>query len=143
MWQPAAPSTPLSQQECLGIPFRPLACDSNIQQVPGKSWQVGGSLTDVLLPLLPPLYCLVSLLQLEASSQYDASHSQVRRFVEEAHEAHWKLTAEKGFKTLQVGAWANRCAAAALSHMTLPVAVGVYGCGMLLLQAVCSGVCCA
>jgi hypothetical protein len=42
-------------------------------------------------------------LQVEHAAQYDTSNPNVRILVEEAREAHWKLTADKGFKTLKVG----------------------------------------
>jgi hypothetical protein len=56
-------------------------------------------LPDVLLLLC----CWVLQLQVQHAAKYDGSEKKVRALIEDAREAHWKLTADKGFNTLRVG----------------------------------------
>jgi hypothetical protein len=55
--------------------------------------------TAVVLPLV---------VQLDHAAQYSPSDPDVRKMTEEAREAHWKLTAPKGFAALKVRAVPKR-----------------------------------
>ncbi len=55
------------------------------------------------------LGCFPVCLQADRAATYDPDMPRVRRLLEEAREAHWKLTAPKGFAALKV--WAAAAAA--------------------------------